>query len=79
MEYRLSVRRPFSPFWRTYLIVGHKTEVFGSTGRLVLTFQDGTVIAVPGIHRKFVKVYPEFQRTQSKQIPSSLPGLIQEE
>ncbi len=85
MEYRIAVRRRFLPFWKIYLVIGHQTEVFGSTGRLVLTFADGHVLAVPGIHRRPVRVYPEYQRIKeslqipSEPVPSGGVELIQEE
>lgn len=62
MLYRIAVRRRFLPLWKIYQVIGHQTEVLGDSARLILTFNDGLVQTVPGIHKRAMRVYPEYQQ-----------------
>lgn len=58
--YRIGIRRRFLPFYKNYSVVGHRNEQVGSSVRIVLRCQDGSVLAIPDIAKKRVKVYPEY-------------------
>lgn len=59
MFYRVGVQRwSVLPFFKTYKVVNHEMEVGSGIVRLVLHCLDGTVVAIPGMDRKKVKLYP---------------------
>lgn len=69
MEYRIGVKRRFFFGFKTYLVVGHKTEVLGISARLNLRFASGLILTVPRIDRRAVKIYPEFERLAKSEPP----------
>lgn len=69
MEYRIGVKRRFFFGFKNYLVVGHKTEILGDSARLILRFLDGTILTVPRIDMKAVKIYAEFQRIEQVKQP----------
>ncbi len=58
MTYEIKVKRRFFFGWQSYTVVAHATEILGSSARLVLEFFDGSKLAIPGIEKKTVFVYP---------------------
>lgn len=74
MEYRIGVKRRFFFGFKVYLVVGHRTEVLGSASRLILNFASGLVETVPGLDRRAVRIYPEFQRMQQAPRPGPPPS-----
>lgn len=61
MKYTVGVGRRFLPGFRRYKVTGHTTEPVGNIPRLVLTCADGSIVAIPGLDKRKVKVYPDYQ------------------
>lgn len=58
MTYQIRIKRRFFFGWKTYIVIAHATEILGTTARLVLEFVDGSKLALPGIEKRTVFVYP---------------------
>ena len=61
-HYTIGIKRRFLPFWKHYKVVSHKTEALAGSicPRLLLTCLDGSVIVVPKIDHKYMKLFPDF-------------------
>lgn len=57
ISYTIGVRRPLVPFYKKYKVVGHKEL---EDGRLRLTLPDTSVIVIPGILKKFIKIFEDY-------------------
>lgn len=67
MSYTVGVSRFFGFGWKTFRgVCRHEIETLGSAAHLVLTFQDGSVLTVPDIGRRSMKVYPDLVAEQSR-------------
>jgi hypothetical protein len=76
-QYRVGVRRRFSPFFRKYWVVGHKIEMFGDKSYLTMRLPDGTLLSRPGVGSFSIKVYPEFESaTEAQKRPKPNQELV---
>lgn len=67
--YQLGIKRRHWFGFKIYRgVVGHKTEVIGQSARLVLSLADGTELAIPEIHKREVRAYPEYRPPQRHEI-----------
>lgn len=57
MLYTVGIRRRFGLGWKKHKVVGHSWKEM----RLILEFQDGSQIHVPGFKVKAFKVYPDLK------------------
>lgn len=60
ITYTIGVKRRWFWFYRRYRVVGHRNEELCGSCRLVLTLPSGSVIVIPEITKKFVKVFPDY-------------------
>lgn len=67
LAYHVGVKHRFLPFYRKFKVVGHVNEQVGDVVRLVLRCADGSLVCVPDVGRKGVKVYPDFVRATEAQ------------
>ncbi len=58
--YTIGIKRRFGLFFRKYKVWGHENQAVGNGVRLSLRLSDGSVLAVPDIDKKWVKVYPDY-------------------
>jgi hypothetical protein len=59
VSYRVGVKRKFLPFYKKYWVVGHVNETVGDKVRLVLRCNDGSLVCVPDVGSRQIKLYPE--------------------
>lgn len=67
LAYHVGIGRRFSLGFKKYHVVGHVNEQVGDTVRLVLRCADGSLVCIPDVGRKAVKVYPDFIRATEAQ------------
>lgn len=67
LAYHVGIQRRFSLGFKKYQVVGHVNEQIGDTVRLVLRCADGSLVCIPDVGRKAVKVYPDFVRAEEAQ------------
>lgn len=58
--YTIGIKRRFGLFFKKYKVWGHENQQIGDKVRLSLRLDDGSVLAIPDIGKKFVKVYPDY-------------------
>lgn len=58
--YTYGVRRKFLPFYKKYKVISHANETIDQRTRLVLTAADESVIVIPDVSKKYLKLYPDF-------------------
>ena len=68
LSYLVGVRSRFVPFYRRYRVVGHRNEQIGDKVRLVLRCVDGSMVCVPDVGKKLIKIYPEFDAAEQAQL-----------
>ncbi len=59
VAYTVGVKRRFLPGFKKFKVTGHDTEHFGDGARLLLYLMDGSILALPSVQRRVVKVYPD--------------------
>jgi hypothetical protein len=62
--YKLGIKRRYWFGYKIYHVIGHKTEVLGASSRLLLTMTDGVQLAIPEIHKRVVRTYPEYRKPE---------------
>lgn len=67
LAYHVGIGRRFGLGFRKYQVVGHENEQVGDVVRWVLRCADGSLVCIPDVGRKRVKVYPDFVRAQDAQ------------
>lgn len=66
-SYTLSVSCRFLPLkWYKYKVVKHQNEQVGDSTRLVLTLPDGSVIVIPEITKRHMKVYADVHAAEAR-------------
>lgn len=58
--YTIGIKRRFGIFFKKYKVWGHENQQLVDTVRLSLRLADGSVLAIPDIAKKWVKVYPDY-------------------
>lgn len=66
-SYTIGIKRRFLPFYQKYKVLGHKTEMLGQSGRLVMTMVDGSTLTIPEIGKRFLRVYPDYDNAIANQ------------
>lgn len=59
-SYTIGVRSRWPWFGRYKSVIGHKNETIDGQTRLVLRFKDNSILAIPQIGAKHVKIYPDY-------------------
>ncbi len=72
--FKFGIKRRFFPGWKWYFVEATETEVIGDSARLILTFPSGVQLAIPGIHKRKLCVYPEGKATSQGTLPDGDPG-----
>ncbi len=81
MVYHVGVQRWPLPLFKRYKVNGHQTELCGgSIPRLVLTCTDGSIVALPKLDRRRVKLYPDYKAEDArvKALKAQIAALAQE-
>ena len=55
-NYTVGIRPAFWPFYKKYAVVGHTTN---AQGGLILNCLGGSVIVVPEVTKKYLKIFPD--------------------
>jgi hypothetical protein len=58
--YTIGIKGRFQIFFKKFKVWGHENQTVGNSVRLSLRLSDGSVLAVPEIEKKWVKVYPDY-------------------
>ncbi len=58
--YTVGIKRRVMPGYRKFTVFGHRSEKIGDSYRLVLKCEDGSLVAVPALAKKEIKVYPDY-------------------
>ena len=60
--YTVAIQRWPLPVYKKFKVIGHNFESLGSSVRANLLFEDGSSLAVPGLDRRRVKIYPDYHK-----------------
>ena len=64
--YTVGVQRWPLPIYKRFKVSRHTTVQEGELSRLQLFCADGSYIAIPGLHRRRVKVYPDYNTEMAR-------------
>ena len=67
LAYHVGIGRRFSLGYKKYQVIGHENEQVGDVVRLVLRCSDGSLVCVPDVGRKRVKVYSDYAKAVEAQ------------
>lgn len=67
LTYHVGIKRRFLPFYKKYRVGAHYNEQVIDKMRLILKVHDGSLVCVPDVGSRQIKVYPDFIAAEEAQ------------